>query len=107
MTHAEFREWLDTRINDHWYQAETLRRIGHKDAMLNRERDVCEAESIQAEFNKLPDVAAEIEGVINNQLSQPFVVTADINPYRDGKNDGFSEGLKWVLTKIKELQNDA
>lgn len=125
MNHAEFREWLEHRIKFHRKRPKDDMSIV-SDALnsaysrtLNKFNELpdvaAELEQVKKERDKFLDVInllrnrqgksvtsmilfmTQLEKIINDQISQPFIVTADINPVRDAHNEGFTQGLQWVL----------
>lgn len=98
--HAQFRELFQNRIKENEDKCEENKRIGKTETARLYNFACAELLSLKIEFNKLPDVAAELEETIEFALKEkPFTA----------RGEGFRSGILHIqnilkrINKLKEL----
>lgn len=66
MTHAEFRELLNNRIEENDIKCQESKYIGNINIARLHNHACVELESLKLQFNKFPDVAAELDKWADN-----------------------------------------
>jgi len=102
MNHAQFKEFLKKEINDYRGMINdnpAVGQIGCK-AINAWQRALESYEDADCKFNQVPDIATELEKIINNILDiQSF------DPLLTKYSEGFKGALNFIKDKIKELNN--